>query len=69
MPALSSPSYETKVGLDPVLCYLFIAKNNTNVEDKKSSAKMSSKEHYHECKIGISASRTIVMKDVHGGKK
>jgi hypothetical protein len=30
---------------------LFIAKNNTNVEDKKLSAKMSSKEYSHESKF------------------
>lgn len=28
VPALSSPSYETKVGLDSGLHYLFVAKNN-----------------------------------------
>jgi hypothetical protein len=47
LPALSSLSYETSVGLDPGLLYLFIAKNNSNAEDKKLSAKMSSKEYYH----------------------
>jgi hypothetical protein len=45
VPVLSSLSYETKVGLDPGLHYLFIAKNNMNVKDKKVSAKMSSKEY------------------------
>jgi hypothetical protein len=49
-PALSSPSYETKVGLDPAFHYLLIAKSNMNAEEKKSSAKMSSKEYYHEKK-------------------
>jgi hypothetical protein len=33
LPALSLPSYEMRVGLDPGLCYLFVAKNNRNVED------------------------------------
>jgi hypothetical protein len=47
LPALSSLSYETSVELDPGLLYLFIAKNNSNAEDKKLSAKMSSKEYYH----------------------
>jgi len=28
VPAMSSPSYETKVGLDSGLHYLFVAKNN-----------------------------------------
>ncbi len=45
VPALSSLSYETKVGLDPGFSYLLVAKNNTNAEDKKFSAKMSSKEY------------------------
>ncbi len=51
MPALSLLSYETKVGLDPGLHYMFIAKSNMNAEDKKLSAKMSYKEHYHESKF------------------
>jgi hypothetical protein len=51
VPALSSPSYETKVGSDLELHYLFIVKNNMNVEDKKLSANMSSKEYYHESKF------------------
>ncbi len=51
LPALSSPSYETRVGLEPGLHYLFIAKNNSNAKDKKLSAKMSSKEYYHESKF------------------
>jgi hypothetical protein len=37
-----------RVGLDPGMHYLFIAKNNINAEDKKLSAKMSSKEYYHD---------------------
>ncbi len=49
MPALSSPSYETKVELETRLHYLFLVKSNMNVEDKKSSSKMSSKEYYNEC--------------------
>jgi hypothetical protein len=49
VPALSSPSYEMRVGLDPGLHYLFIAKSNMNEEDKKVLAKMSSKVYYHEC--------------------
>jgi len=48
IPALSSPSHENRVGLDLGLCYFFIAKNNTNVEDKKMLAKMSSKEYYQK---------------------
>ncbi len=44
LPALSLLSYETMVGLDPGLHYLFVAKNNSNAKDKKLSAKMSSKE-------------------------
>jgi hypothetical protein len=57
LPALSSPSYETRVGLDPGLHYLFVAKNNSNAEDKKLSAKMSSKEYYHESKFNWNVSK------------
>jgi hypothetical protein len=57
LPALSSPSYEMRVGLDPGLCYLFIAKNNSNAKDKKLSAKMSSKEYYHESKFNWNKSK------------
>ena len=42
-PTVSSASYDVRVGLDPGLCYLFVAKNNMNLEDKMSSAKMSLK--------------------------
>jgi hypothetical protein len=51
VPALSSLSYEMVVGLDPGLHYLFVAKNNMNAEVKKLSAKMSSKEYFHESKF------------------
>jgi hypothetical protein len=57
VPALSSPSYETRVGLDLGLQHLFIAKNKTNAEDKKLSAKMSSKEYYHETKFNWNKSK------------
>jgi hypothetical protein len=57
VPALSPPSYETNIGLDPRLHYLFVAKNNTNVEDKKLSAKRSSKEYYHEAKFNWNKSK------------
>jgi hypothetical protein len=50
-PAVSSPSYEIKVGLDPDLHNLLVAKNNMNEADKKLSAKMRSKEYYHESKL------------------
>jgi hypothetical protein len=36
---------------------LFIAKNNLNSEDKKISAKMSSKEYYHESKSNWNVSK------------
>jgi hypothetical protein len=59
-----------RVGLDPGLCYLFIEKNNTNSEDKKLLAKISSKEYNYELSvIGMSVGRRSVMQDVHGGKK
>ncbi len=57
LPALSSLSYETRVGLDPGLRCLFVAKNNANSEDKKLLAKMSSKEYYHECKFNWNKSK------------
>jgi hypothetical protein len=47
-PTVSSASYDVRVGLDPGLHYMFVTKNNMNAEDKKSLAKMSSKEYYHE---------------------
>jgi hypothetical protein len=57
LPAMSSPSYEMRVGLDPGLCYLFVAKNNSNPKDKKLSAKMSSNEYYHESKFNWNKSK------------
>jgi hypothetical protein len=36
---------------------LFVTKNNTNAEDKTSSAKMSSKEYYHELKFNWNISK------------
>jgi hypothetical protein len=57
--ALCLPSYETRVGLDPGMHYLFIAKNNINAEDKKMSAKMSSKEYYHESKYNWNKSKLM----------
>jgi hypothetical protein len=48
-PTVSPASYEVRVGLDPGLCYLFVAKNNMNAEE--SSVKMSLKEYYHDSKL------------------
>jgi hypothetical protein len=56
-PSVSSASYEVRVGLDPGLRYLFVAKNNTNADDKTSSTKMSSKEYYHESKFNCNTSK------------
>jgi len=56
-PTVSSASYDVRVGLDPGLCYLLVAKNNTNAEDKTSLAKMSSKEYYHESKFNWSINK------------
>ena len=56
-PAVSSASYDVRVGLDPGLHYLFVAKNNTNAEDNTSSAKMSLKEYYHESKFNWNTSK------------
>jgi len=33
-PTILSASYDVRVGLDPGLRYLFVAKNNMNAEDK-----------------------------------
>jgi hypothetical protein len=49
--------YDVRVGLDPGLRYLFVAKNNMNAEDKTSSAKMSLKEYYHEPKFNWNTSK------------
>jgi hypothetical protein len=69
-PTVLSASYDVRVGLDPGLRYLFVAKNNMNAENKTISAKMSSKEYYHESKFNWNiSSRQSVMQDVHGGKK
>jgi hypothetical protein len=46
-PTVSSPSYETKVGLDPGLQYLFVAKNNINKVDRNYLPK----KYYHESKL------------------
>jgi hypothetical protein len=56
-PTVSSASYDVRVGLDPGLRYLFVTKNNTNAEDKTSSAKMSSKEYYCETKLNWNISK------------
>jgi hypothetical protein len=37
-PTILSASYDVRVGLDPGLRYSFVAKNNTNAEDKMSSS-------------------------------
>jgi hypothetical protein len=37
--------------------YLFEANSNMNAEDKIVSAKMSSKEYYHECKFNWNKSK------------
>jgi hypothetical protein len=57
LPALSMLSYEMRVGLDPGLHQLFIAKNNSNAKDKKLSAKMNSKAYYHESKFNWNVSK------------
>jgi hypothetical protein len=57
LPVLFLLSYETRAGLDPGLCYLFVAKNNLNAKDKKLSSKMSSKEYYHESKFNWNKSK------------
>jgi len=54
---LSSASYEVRVGLDPGLHDLFIAKNNMNAEDKMLSTKMRSKEYNHEAKFNWSVKK------------
>jgi hypothetical protein len=51
VPALSLHSYETRVGLDHGLHYMFIVKSNINAECKKMSSRMSSKEYCHGSKF------------------
>ncbi len=46
-----SSNYYIMVGVDSGLRYLFIAKNNDNVEDKKKSVKMSSQQYYNDTKF------------------
>jgi hypothetical protein len=43
----SSTNYNVMKGLDPSLRFLFVRKNNENVEDKKKSATMSCRQYYH----------------------
>jgi hypothetical protein len=56
-PTVLSACYDVRVGLDPGLRYLFVAKNNINAEDKMSSAKMSLKEYYHQSKFNWNTSK------------
>jgi hypothetical protein len=44
----SSSNYDIMVGLDPSLRYLFIAKNNDNVEDKSKSTKINLRQDYYD---------------------
>jgi hypothetical protein len=43
--------YDLLVGIDPGLCYVFVGKSNENIDNKKSSIRMSSKQYYHDCKF------------------
>jgi len=43
--------YDFMVGIDPGLSYVFMGKSNENIDKKKSSIRMSSKQYYHDCKF------------------
>jgi hypothetical protein len=50
-PVVSSMDYDFMVGIDPGLSYVFMGKSNENIDKKKSSIRMSSKQYYHDCKF------------------
>ena len=50
-PVVSSTNYDVTVGLDPGLRYVFVTKSNENIDDKKKSVKMSSRQYYHDTKF------------------
>ena len=43
--------YDMAVGLDPGMRYIFVTKNNENIDNKKKSVKMSSRQYYHDTKF------------------
>jgi hypothetical protein len=43
-PAVPSTDYDLMVGIDPGLRYVFMGKSNENIDKKKSSIRMSSKQ-------------------------
>jgi hypothetical protein len=45
---VSSTNYDITVGLDPSLRYVFVTKNNENIDNKKKLVKMSSRQYYHD---------------------
>jgi hypothetical protein len=50
-PVVASSDYDLMVGIDPGLRYVFVGKSNENIDKKKSSIRMSSKQYYHDCKF------------------
>jgi hypothetical protein len=50
-PAVASSEYDLMVGINPGLRYMFVGKCNENIDKKKSSIRMSSKQYYHDCKF------------------
>ncbi len=47
-PVVASSDYDLMVGIDPGLCYMLMGKSNENIDKKKSSIRMSSKQYYHD---------------------
>jgi hypothetical protein len=54
-PSVVLSNYDVAVGVDPGLRYLFVAKNDGNIEGKKGSVRMSSKQYYNDCKFNWKA--------------
>ncbi len=48
-------NYDVAVGVDPGLRYLFVAKNDGNIECKKGSVRMNSQQYYNDCKFNWKA--------------
>jgi hypothetical protein len=43
--AVASSDYDLMVGIDPGIRYVFVGKSNKNIDKKKSSIRMSSKQY------------------------
>ena len=47
----SASEYDISVVIDPGRHYLFVGKSNENVDSKKETVRMSSKQCYHDCRF------------------